>query len=170
MYISCVASMTSHNPHTHARMHRDTRQRHVASVSSLFSSFLLHVLNKTVCPHVSDDCVLESEFFGEFLELVTDELRTAIRSQHRENALLGEQVLELLDTGVALSGAKFEHEWVLGVVIGYYEVLSIEREQIGSDGVPCSGWHFRWRHWFPALSWLRFLALSAATRCYQYLW
>ena len=44
---SCVASMTSHNPHMYARMHRDTRQRHVALASSLFSSFLLHVLIKT---------------------------------------------------------------------------------------------------------------------------
>ena len=88
--------------------------------------------------------MLESEFFGEFLEFVTDELRTVIRSQDRGNALLGEQVLEFLDNGVALSGAQFEHEWVLGVVIDYYDVLSIEREQIGSDGVPCSGSHFRW--------------------------
>ena len=107
--------------------------------------------------------MLESEFFGEFLEFVTDELRTVIRSQDRRDALLGEQVRELLDNGVALSGAQIEHEWVLGVVIGYYEVLSIEREQIGSDSVPCSGWHFRWRHRFPALPWLRFLTLGAAT-------
>ena len=84
--------------------------------------------------------MLESEFFTEFLELVTDELRTIIRSQDRGDALLGKQVLELLDNGVALSGAQFEHEWVnCRVVIGYYEVLSIEREQIGSDGVLCSG-------------------------------
>ena len=87
---------------------------------------------------------------------------TVIRSQDRGEALLGEQVLELLDNRVALSGAQFEHEWELGVVTGYYEVLSIEREQIGSDGVPYSGWHFRWRHQFPVLPG-RFLALSAAT-------
>ena len=76
------------------------------------------------------------------LELVTDELRTVICSQDRGDALLGQQVLELLENEVALSGAQFEHEWVLGVVIGYYELLPIEREQIGSGGVPCSGWHF----------------------------
>ena len=87
--------------------------------------------------------MLESEFIDKFLELVTDELRTVIRSQDRGDALLGEQFLELLDNGVALSGAQFEHEWVLGVVIGYYKVLSIEREQIGPEGVPCLGWHFR---------------------------
>ena len=84
----------------------------------------------------------------------------------RGDALLGEQVLELLldlDNGVALSGAQFEHKWVLGVVIGYYEVLSIERDQIGADGVPCSGWHFRWRHRFPARAWLRLLTLRTAT-------
>ena len=69
--------------------------------------------------------MLESEFFGESLEFVTDELRTVTRSQDRGNALLGEQVLEFLDNGVSLSGAQFEHEWVLGVVIDYYEVLSI---------------------------------------------
>ena len=57
--------------------------------------------------------MLESEFFGKFLELVTDESRTVIRSQDRGDALLGEQVLELLDNGVALTGAQFEHEWVL---------------------------------------------------------
>ena len=40
--------MTSHNPLTHARMHRDTPQRHVVSASSPFPSFLLHVLIKTI--------------------------------------------------------------------------------------------------------------------------
>ena len=41
--------------------------------------------------------VLESEFFSEFLELITDELRIVVHSQDRRDALLGEQVLELLD-------------------------------------------------------------------------
>ena len=53
--------MTSRSRHAHARRHRDTRQRHVASVS-LFSSLLLLVLIliKTTCPLISCDCVLRT--------------------------------------------------------------------------------------------------------------
>ena len=54
--------------------------------------------------------VLESGFFGELFESVTDELRIVIRSQDRGDALFGKQVLELLENGVALSGAQFERK------------------------------------------------------------
>ena len=53
--------MTSRSRHAHARRHRDTRQRHIASVS-FFSSLLLLVLIliKTTCPLISCDCVLRT--------------------------------------------------------------------------------------------------------------
>ena len=52
--------------------------------------------------------MLEFEYYDNFLELVTEELRTLIRSQDHRDALLGEQVLELLHNGVALSEAQFQ--------------------------------------------------------------
>ena len=64
--------------------------------------------------------VLKSEFFCELFALVAYEMTAVIRSQYRVESLFGEQVLQLLDDGVASSEAQFEHKLVLRVVIDYY--------------------------------------------------